>query len=845
MHLSKAGEPGCFEIDADASQYFSFPYSRPSMGSYRYDPIDFDGCAFRLLRLCSGSDAPIQCDLFDARLDELIEYEALSYTWGDSERPIKIIIDGNPMLVTMNLFEALWDIRYPSKDRILWIDAICINQDDMKERGHQVKHMASIYKSAERVVVWLGQPSLDIRSVFRRMRQLEKIANEHAYHEWQLSDQRWQKLWSKVDPILHHDDVVDWLPQQRRGLQSILNHSWFTRVWIIQEIANARSATIVCGTATVSSRIFAAMPSILGIELDPHCQAIFDVMPGPLRKHSWWSQQRDLRTLMIKFRWSKASDQRDAVYALLGMSSDASKPELLLPNYELPVGDVVRHTLAFLISIKDQHISAASLPQWTLPDLMWSLETLESRVLQWSAESGHVALASHLLDLENSSSGRWEPEGDKLALCAARNGHTSIARLLHDTGRFNINARDKYGGSFMYGVAMKRDVQLLHVLLDTDRVEVNAKDSLGGTLFAIAVHSNLFDGVELLLRKGADPNTPRTRTPALIQSAINYNNATMIKMLLRVLDIDALRTSTCTLMQSAIDKNNAEIVGMLLEVLDIDALRTSTSTLMQSAISIYNVAVIKLLREVLDTDIATRMVQQHYLLQVARFGYSIATKQQFEFPKADINAKDEFGQTPIIIATRYGHEEVVKDLIDTGKVDFTAVSWPEGMTPFTLALYLDKREIMEVMLKSGRLDLFKNGCHGCTQLVLAIQHNLDELVRRLLDMHNIDVNEGDDDERSPLSHAAEGGKVLYIHGLLSTGKVDVDKKDRNGRTALHWAAQKGNVRTTEVLLNEGGANADIEDESGQTALDSARGWSRWQVVDVLESHCMLKRSQGK
>ena len=142
------------------------------MDRFEYKPIDLEDCSFRLVRLSYGEDGPIQCELFDAWLhdtDDIIEYEALSYTWGGTDKPYEIEINGRRMPVTKNLSLALRHLRYPGRDRILWIDAICINQNNNEERGHQVQQMASIYKKAEQVIVWLGRATPETDLVFRHM----------------------------------------------------------------------------------------------------------------------------------------------------------------------------------------------------------------------------------------------------------------------------------------------------------------------------------------------------------------------------------------------------------------------------------------------------------------------------------------------------------------------------------------------------------------------------------------------------------------------------------------------------------------------------------------------------
>ncbi|KAF2023912.1 hypothetical protein EK21DRAFT_11207, partial [Setomelanomma holmii] len=92
--------------------------------------------------------------------DHQLPYETLSYCWGFTKKPAQITLldashDPN-FFITRNLEEALRALRHPYDTRRLWIDAICINQMEPEERTHQVKQMNLIYKSAKRVIVWLG-----------------------------------------------------------------------------------------------------------------------------------------------------------------------------------------------------------------------------------------------------------------------------------------------------------------------------------------------------------------------------------------------------------------------------------------------------------------------------------------------------------------------------------------------------------------------------------------------------------------------------------------------------------------------------------------------------------------
>jgi hypothetical protein len=238
---------------------YNYFFQTPEITSFKYKPISLEGPAFRLLRLLKGDDDLIQGQLFDSKLPSLAspeyvrDYAALSYTWGSESRPCEIMINGSKMTVTKNVYLALRDLRYPEKDRILWIDALCINQKDDKERGEQVQQMGSIYSKAERVIIWLGEATYTTDYVMYYMKQLEKEGTKHASNDQKISYKQWETIWSAVVHSLSADQR-DLLVE---GLRSLLRRNWFKRVWIIQEVVNARVAEIACGGKSVSASIFA------------------------------------------------------------------------------------------------------------------------------------------------------------------------------------------------------------------------------------------------------------------------------------------------------------------------------------------------------------------------------------------------------------------------------------------------------------------------------------------------------------------------------------------------------------------------------------------------------------
>jgi Heterokaryon incompatibility protein (HET) len=133
------------------------------MQEYRYSKLSLPN-SIRLLRLLpSEKDGKsLQCELFEYRSQKPSHpYEALSYVWGSEDKPRSIIIDNQNLNVTQNLYTALLHLRDHGCPRVLWVDAICIDQANENEKEKQIPLMAEIYAKAHRVVVWLGEAEDD------------------------------------------------------------------------------------------------------------------------------------------------------------------------------------------------------------------------------------------------------------------------------------------------------------------------------------------------------------------------------------------------------------------------------------------------------------------------------------------------------------------------------------------------------------------------------------------------------------------------------------------------------------------------------------------------------------
>ncbi len=98
----------------------------------------------------------IKCTMKHAKFSEKPTYEALSYVWGPENVIHPIVINGYNVYVRQNMWLAMQHLRSDTEVRVLWIDATCINQQNIHERNHQVTQMGMIYHQATKVIIWLG-----------------------------------------------------------------------------------------------------------------------------------------------------------------------------------------------------------------------------------------------------------------------------------------------------------------------------------------------------------------------------------------------------------------------------------------------------------------------------------------------------------------------------------------------------------------------------------------------------------------------------------------------------------------------------------------------------------------
>lgn len=220
-----------------------------SKAAYTYRPLTDTNSAIRLLRIVAARfEEDIIIELKDMSFEDgdlsADPYEALSYAWGSLENPGFVFIRHDDQLfslsVTRNCEEALRYLRYRHKARTVWIDAICINQQDPREKAQQVSIMRSIYSKASQVIVWLG-PASTMSSA--AMTWIATVGNEIFYDETTWSISALTKDTTRVDAY----EVIA-STAELNAFAELIDKPYFDRLWIWQEVrSGGEKVTLKCG----------------------------------------------------------------------------------------------------------------------------------------------------------------------------------------------------------------------------------------------------------------------------------------------------------------------------------------------------------------------------------------------------------------------------------------------------------------------------------------------------------------------------------------------------------------------------------------------------------------------
>ena len=343
-------------------------YSIMSKKGFVYSPVLSHSREIRCLALLPGQcDEPLACKLSTVSLASKPPYDALSYVWGAPAEVVSsansscIVLEGHVVPVTTNLYMALQRLRPGVSDDpvVLWVDAVCIDQNNTHERSEQVALMQEIYGLATNVIIWLGEEEEDEDLVFSALPTIAEFKT--------------------------HDGLVNLMSDVKRQVGRFFfslstDRPWLSRVWILQEFALApndplvvlggrsvRWSTLMGAWRVIAEEALAPLGSseqylpltgdddehMLIRHLDIFRKIKLDVL-AELREKFHSDGGLGLWKLLIISRTAEATDPRDRIYGLLGLlEANARNPELSTPilvDYRKSTAEVYTDAMTHIFS---------------------------------------------------------------------------------------------------------------------------------------------------------------------------------------------------------------------------------------------------------------------------------------------------------------------------------------------------------------------------------------------------------------------------------------------------------------------------------------------------------------
>jgi hypothetical protein len=298
----------------------------------------------------------LHCNLTEIELSPNACYEALSYVWGKDEFPETLLLPGGHLKITKNLASALTGLRMTEKSRMLWVDAVCINQSDHEEKGAQVARMASVYKNASGVIAWLGEDSkaapVDMEAITALSQKAQDLGLGNS-----LEGQRdilMAVLRLGTGAKFGLTQLIDvGTTAARANFSLIYGNEWFNRMWIVQEAVLATRLTLCRGPKSLSWEDFERAMILLHTRRESLRLTVPDAESFlkhawnlvVVRRHYYSSPERkenerfDFTYYIHQLRRRSCKDDRDRIYALKSLLPEQSDLAIT-PDYEKTVVQV-------------------------------------------------------------------------------------------------------------------------------------------------------------------------------------------------------------------------------------------------------------------------------------------------------------------------------------------------------------------------------------------------------------------------------------------------------------------------------------------------------------------------
>jgi hypothetical protein len=326
---------------------------------YAYSPLPTK-TSLRLLKF--GADG-LSCELITTNLQDAPPYVAFSYTWGapsfTETLPLGPSGAWHAFPVTKNAYQALnsLGLSIHRQSRTLWIDAICVNQQDKVERAAQVSIMREIYQKATRVYVWLGAPSKGSESAIEKILEWERSLDHQmeCYKNSGKLQHGQTKIPLSIDAFADVDSETTWGP-----IDDLLARDWWARAWIVQEATSNAQTYLFCGRRNIHIdsfyRLYDILPGFSRKAPENADEQLSQQLPyqlGQIRKIRLKEVEVSFLEALQHMRAFKSSDHRDKVYTAFALCPRIL--EYLNPDYSKGLREVYIDVVRAYIASSNSH----------------------------------------------------------------------------------------------------------------------------------------------------------------------------------------------------------------------------------------------------------------------------------------------------------------------------------------------------------------------------------------------------------------------------------------------------------------------------------------------------------
>jgi len=296
--------------------------------SYNHKELRQDQIRLFTTKWINGS---IEIEIDQYTLTEDLDYDAISYVWGSAPASVTVKCNGRPLVVTSTALEMLHYLHQHQMNtttRKIWIDAICINQEDEEEKGTQIPLMRDIYSRAKTVVVWMGLPTPETDVFFAEFQEMRV-----KLKTWKAKRQADPEGPAPNREERPHNGDAFW-----GGLSRLLRNEWFRRLWTYQEIVLPSTATLLCGglwtdfddfvnflmDGSLHSNYFGRISTIAFMTNDTAALRVCNAVGfyRNLVAGGWVSHKIDARSLgteLYELRDRRVKEPIDRVWAIVGL----------------------------------------------------------------------------------------------------------------------------------------------------------------------------------------------------------------------------------------------------------------------------------------------------------------------------------------------------------------------------------------------------------------------------------------------------------------------------------------------------------------------------------------------